>query len=166
MPDKPTWCGKLDEIARDLRELSDPWVDRSRVQELLGVGARRAQQILAPCVSRQVGANGLAEREALIVHLRRLAGGETVHYERQRRNRLAAQLDFLAQERRKAVLVEAPASVVNQEFANLPEGVSITPGQISVRFSTTTDALQKLLALAMAIRNDQLLFERLATGLR
>jgi hypothetical protein len=38
-----------------------------------------------------------------------------------------------------------------------------TPGHISVRFDGTTDALRKLLALAMAIRNDELLFERLAT---
>ena len=164
MPDRPTWCGRLDEVIEELRKDADSWVDRSRVQGLLGVGPRRAQQILAPCVGRQVGANGLADREILIAHLLRLAAGETVHYERQRRHRLAEQLDALYRGRREGVMVAAPAAVVNQMFVNLPEGVSITPGQITVRFSGATEALQKLLALAMAIRNDHVLFERLATG--
>jgi hypothetical protein len=73
MPDKPTWIGRLDEIAEKLRALPDPWIDRACVEDVLGVGRRRAQQLLAPCVSRQVGSNGLADREALIAHLARLA---------------------------------------------------------------------------------------------
>jgi hypothetical protein len=166
VPDKPTWCGQLDEISHELRTAPDPWVDRRRLQDLLGVGPRRAQQILAPCVTRQVGMNGLADREAVIAHLGRLAAGDAVHYEHRRRQKLAEHLDELHQERRKALLVAAPASIVNQEFANLPEGVLVAPGQISIRFETTTEALQKLLALAMAMRNDELLFERLATGAR
>jgi hypothetical protein len=154
----------LDEAARRLRELPDRWVDRATLQELLGIGSRRAQQILAPCVARQIGANGLADRELLIVHLQRLASGDTMHYERRRRRRLAEYMEGLNRERRNAVLVAAPDNIVNQELAGLPEGVTITPGQISVCFDGTTDALRKLLALAMAIRNDELLFERLATG--
>ena len=164
MPDKPTWCGRLEEITRELRERPDPWVDRSCLQELLGIGARRAQQILAPCVVRQVGANGIADRERVIHHLHRLAAGEDAHYEQQRRQRFADQLDALYKERRESVLVAAPTAVVNQELANLPEGVSVTAGHISIRFGTATEALQKLLALAMAIRNDELLFEQLASG--
>jgi hypothetical protein len=164
MPDKPTWCGQLDGITRHLRELSDPWVDRATLQELLGVGPRRAQQILAPCVSRQIGANGMANRETLIPHLERLAAGETSCYEQQRRRRLAAYLDGLYQERRTSVFVAAPAGIVNQQLEGLPQGVSISPGHIRISFASSTEALEKLLALAMAIRNDELLFERLATG--
>jgi hypothetical protein len=164
MPDKPTWCGRLDEIVAELRTGPYPWVDRARIEELLGVGPRRAQQILAPCVSRHIGASGLADREAVIARLGRLAAGEAVHYERQRRDRLAAQLEAIRRERRETVMVAAPARVVNQEFADLPRGVSIEPGEIRIRFGSPTDALQKLLALAMAIRNDEPLFERLATG--
>ena len=166
MPDRPTWCGQIDAVVQRLRELPDPWVDRSHLQELLGVGCRRAQQILAPCVVRQVGVNGLADRETVIAHLRRLAAGESVHYEQRRRRRLAERLDALHQERRQTVMVAAPTAIVNQEFADLPDGVSVTPGQIQVKFESVTDALQKLLALAMAIRNDELLFEKLATGAR
>ena len=166
MPDKPTWCGHLDDIVRRLREMPDSWVDRSTVEELLGVRRRRAQQVLAPCVSRHIGANGVADRETVIAHLQRLAAGELVHYEHQRRRRFAERMDTLYRDRRRGVLVEAPLSVVNRELDGLPEGITITPGLITVRFETSKEALEKLLALAMAIGNDQSLFERLATGTR
>jgi hypothetical protein len=162
MPDKATWCGRLDEVTTALRSLPDPWVDRRTLETLLGIGRRRAQQILAPCVGRQIGGSGVADREAVIAHLRRLATGEASHYESLRRRRLAAQLDGLQRERR--VLVEAPASVVNQDIEGLPAGVSIAPGKITVEFDSPRQALERLLALAMAIGNDPLLFERLVTG--
>ena len=167
MPDKPTWCGHLDEITRRLLALPDPWVDRAMIEEFLGIGRRRAQQIMAPCVSRQVGANGLADRRVLLDHLRRLAARETTgQYERQRRRRLAGHLDewrraLLEQPR---VLVEAPLFIVNSSLDSLPAGVSVNRGQISVRFETAAEALEKLLALAMAIGNDQDRFERIAAG--
>jgi hypothetical protein len=98
MPDKPTWCGFLDEIAERLGGLPDPWIDRALLEELLGGGPRRAQQILAPCVTRKVGVNGMAHRDAVIAQLQRLASGQSAHYEQQRR-RLAEHLDALDAER-------------------------------------------------------------------
>lgn len=164
MPDRPTWCGHLEEAICRLRELSDPWIDRSVLEELLGIGPRRAQQILSPCVVRQIGVNGLADREAVIEHLRRLAAGDTVYYEQQRRRRLAKRLEALYRERKEALLVAAPASVVNQDWDGLPEGIAIRPGSITITFEGTRQALERLLSLSMAIRNDELAFERLATG--
>jgi len=78
-PTRPTWSGHLEDIVATLRELPDRWLDRAQTQELLGVGLRRAQQILAPCVVRQVGVNGMADREAIIAHLQRLASGDAGH---------------------------------------------------------------------------------------
>jgi len=154
----------LDQVIAELSNLPWPWVDRETLQSLLRVGPRRAQQVLRPCVTRQVGANGVAEREELIAHLRRLAAGDEVHYERRRRQRLAQVLEGLRQAAlaQPKVLVEAPATVLNQELANLPEGVSISPGAISITFSSPNEALQRLLSLAMAIGNDFSEFERMA----
>jgi len=148
----------------ELGNLPWPWVDRETLQSLLRVGPRRAQQILRPCVIRQIGANGVASREELIAHLKRLAAGDEAYYERRRRKRLAQVLEGLRQAAlaQPKVLVEAPTTVRSQEFANLPDGVSVSPGAISITFSSPSEALQRLLALSMAIGNDFNEFERMA----
>ena len=165
MPDKPFWCGRLEEIAEELEALPEPWVDRPILERALGIGRRRAQQILAPCVTRQIGRSGLARSDAILEHLRRLAAGEQAHYERRRQHRLAEYLEGLRQARLRQpqVLVEAPASLLGQKFEGLPVGVAVAPGQITVRFQTATEALEKLLALAMAIGNDRERFEQAVT---
>lgn len=162
MPAKAAWFSRLDEIIEALRALPRPFVDRATVELLLGVGRRRAQQIIAPCVSERVGANGLVEREHFILRLRRLAEGDEGHYEIERRRKVAEIIDRLRKERmeRPQLLVEAPPEIVNQGFEDLPAGVRLEPGRITVDFQEPQEALSKLLSLAMAISNDFDRFER------
>jgi hypothetical protein len=163
VPAKPVWYSKINDVVRELQSLPRPFVDRAAVEFLLGVGRRRAQQIMAPCITDRVGANGLADRDAFIAHLRRLADGQDGYYERQRRCKVAAILSQLQRDRleRPQLLVEAPAQILTQEFENLPAGVRLDPGRITVTFDQPQQALEKLLALAMAISNDFDRFERL-----
>jgi hypothetical protein len=162
VPAKPAWYSKINDIIQELQALPRPFVDRATVEFLLGVGRRRAQQIMAPCVTLRVGANGLAARDALVARLRLLAEGDDGYYERQRRHKLALILAGLQKDRleRPQLLVEAPSQVFNQELENLPEGVRLEPGRITVTFQEPREALEKLLALAMAISNDFDRFER------
>ncbi len=163
MPAKPAWYPHLDAIIDALLALPRPFVDRASVETLLGVGRRRAQQIMAPCITDHVGSNGLVDREALIRHLRGLARTEAVTYERDRRRKVAELIEGLRKDRldRPQVLVEAPVRVVNQELSKLPKGVRVEPGRIVVEFEDPRQALEKLLALAMAIGNDYSMFEDL-----
>jgi hypothetical protein len=161
VPAKPRWFSKINDIIRDLEALPRPFVDTATLEFLLGVGRRRAQQILTPCITAQVGSNGLADRDAVIALLRRLAAGDDVHYERQRRRKVAEILGEL--QSRPRLLVEAPVAVASQEFENLPDGVLLSPGRITVSFDQPQQALEKLLALAMAISNDFDRFERSVT---
>jgi hypothetical protein len=156
VPAKPAWYRNLPNILHQLRNHPHPYVDRATIEYLLGVGRRRAQQILSPCVVNRIGANGLADRDALIAHLERLAGGDDGFYEMHRRRKVAKLIAELRQERidRPPLLIEAPAAVVNQEFENLPAGVRLQPGRITVDFDNPQQGLEKLLALAMAISND------------
>ena len=162
MPAKPSWYCEIDNIIEELRSSPRPFVDRATVEFLLGVGRRRAQQIMAPCIRDRIGMNGLADRDRLIHHLRRLAEGDDGHYEIRRRRRVAAVLEQLRRERleQPRLLVEAPVRVIHQEFENLPPGVDLEPGRITVSFTEPREALEKLLALAMAISNDFPRFER------
>lgn len=157
MPDKPIWYTRLEAAIEQLAALPSPWVDRATLEFALGVGRRRAQQILAPLVSRTIGKNGLADREAVIRHLRRLAAGDAVYFEKQRRQRLHALLDQWQRQAKEQprLLVEAPTAVVNQELETLPPGVHLSPGRIVLdHFSTPEEAKQKLLAPIMAMSND------------
>lgn len=162
MPSKPIWYGRLDEILATISALPQPWVDRRMVQDILGVGPRRAQQILQSCLTEKVGTSGVATREVFVDHLRTLAAGDDSFYEQRRRHRFAQTLAEWRQKRleQPQVLVEAPAAVTDQELATLPPGVELGPGIVSVRFNTSQEALEKLLGLAMAIGRDFTEFER------
>ncbi len=163
MPRKPSWYNDLDAIIDALERFPRPVVDRATVEQLLGVGRRRAQQILAPCTTERIGANALADRRELITRLRRLAAGEEASYEQRRRQKVACAIDEFRRTRleKPHLLVEAPARVVYQEFRDLPPGIELAPGAITIRFDHPEQALQKLLALAMAIGNDRNRFDRL-----
>jgi hypothetical protein len=164
MPAKPVWYRNLDRIIRELQSLPRPFVDRATIEVLLGVGRRRAQQILSPCITDHVGANGLADRETLIGHLQRMARSDEVCYEQTRRRKVAELLEGLRRDRleRPQVLVEAPLRVMDQDMDKLPPGVTVEAGRITIEFEIPRQALEKLLALAMAIGNDYGMFERLA----
>src|SRR5580700_9778844 len=95
MPAKPAWLSKINEVILDLESLPRPFVDRPTLQFLLGVGPRRVQQIMAPCISFHVGSSALADRHTLISHLRHLANGDDALYQQQRRRKRRAKLYFL-----------------------------------------------------------------------
>ena len=166
LPAKPTWYAELDSIISSLQAAPRPFIDRATIEVLLGVGRRRAQQIMAPCISSHVGCNGLADRDLLIGHLRTLARSESAAYERVRRRKVAEWIDTLRRERleRPQILVEAPTRIINQQLASLPRGIQIERGRIIVDFDEPREALEKLLALAMAIGNDYSTFEELTAA--
>ena len=166
MPAKPIWYRKLSYILEELHKHPHPYVDRATIEFLLGIGRRRAQQIMAPCIIDHVGTNGLADRDALINRLQRLAEGDDGFHEIARRRKVAQLIEDLRQERveKPRLLVEAPIAVVNHELEELPEGVRLEAGRITVEFAEPRQGLEKLLILAMAIGNDLDGFERCVMG--
>src|ERR1039457_3841297 len=91
MPDKPLWLDRLPEALRQLENGTEPWIDRPALESLLGVGRRRAQQLLAPLGTRRVGTSVVSQRADLIAYLKRIAAGEA-YYERRRCKGLWEQL--------------------------------------------------------------------------
>jgi hypothetical protein len=157
VPAKTSWFSHLSSVIAELEASEDPFVDTRVLQKLLGVGPRRAQQILQPLISRTLGRNGLAPKPDVIRHLRGLADSDAAHYEIRRRDRLHAILDSLHQRmtEQPRVMVEAPADIVSQALDHLPRAIQLTPGSIRVEgFQSPDEAKQLLLALVMAIGND------------
>ena len=164
MPARPVWYQRLPYILQQLRSHPRTYVDRATVESLLGIGRRRAQQIMAPCLDDRVGASGLADRDALIDYLQTIAAGDECAYEIRRRQKVAHMIEELRKERVESprLLVEAPVRVVNQQLESLPPGVQVERGRITVEFQNAQEGLEKLLALAMAISNNFEGFEEVA----
>jgi hypothetical protein len=157
MPDKPLWYDRLESALQHLEDFPSPWIDRATLEAVLGVGRRRAQQILQPLVRLTLGKNGLAPKAIVLRYLRQLASGEAAAFELQRRARLHTLLGQWKEQMREQppVLIEAPETIVNQELQDLPPGVHLSPGRIVVEgFSCPDEAKQHLLALIMAMGND------------
>ena len=57
--------------------------------------------------------------------------------------------------------VAVPIKALEARLSGLPEGVSVEPGRIEVRFSGAKDAVGRLFALAQALTNDYEQFEAL-----
>ena len=165
MPDKPIWLGRLPEAIRQLEGSTEPWIDRPTLELLLGVGRRSAQQLLAPIAIRRVGTSAVASSADLIAHLKRMAAGEEAYYEERRRKKLSAYLDQAREEwlRQPPVWVEVSETRQRRmqvhDFDGLPEGVELGPGSIQVRFGQPHEALQKLMALAIAISQNPQAFD-------
>lgn len=169
MPDRPLWLICVPDAVRQLQTESDPWVDRARLESLLRIGRRRAQQLLAPAASRRVGTSLLAHRDDLIPLLTRWAAGEQGYYDERRRKQLWTELGQARRQwlKQAPVLVEVSNTdlrrVEAHDFEGLPAGVELAPGTITVRFSTPDEALEKLLALAMAVSQNRPAFEERVT---
>ena len=57
-----------------------------------------------------------------------------------------------------------PSEALEARLSGLPDGVSVAPGRIEVRFSGAKDAVGRLFALAQALTNDYERFEALVEG--
>jgi hypothetical protein len=164
MPDKPIWLERLPQVIARLEERAEAWVDRATLEALLGVGRRRAQQLLARMPGQRVGASVVTSRGDAIRYLQAIAAGEETYYEQRRRKRLWGRLDQARGEWSEQPLVETREAQVREiernDFAALPEGVDLAPGCITIRFGDPEEALEKLLALAMAVGRNRIAFDQ------
>lgn len=140
----------------------NPWIDRQALQTLLGVGRRRAQQLMQPLASQVIGRNLLVGRERFREFLLATAAGQPAGLDHQRRLRFAHQIDQWA--RTPRLPVEAPARIIHQQLASLPPGIELAPSRITITFTNSHDAMEKMLALALAISNDLDGFENATTS--
>jgi hypothetical protein len=156
LPAKPKWYSNIDDIVRKLENLPRLFVDRATIEHLFGVGRRRAQQILSPCVTDRVGSNGVADRTALISYLRHLGNKEEAYYERRRRRSVAASVSNLQRQwsATPPLMIQAPDALLEHKVENLPDSIRLERGRITLTFTEPHEAVQQMIALATAIAKD------------
>jgi hypothetical protein len=111
-----------------------------------------------------VGRTGLVDRALFLTRLEAIAAGEEFHYEERRRVRVHEKLSEARRivKAQRVKIVPPPVLLPAASGPKLPEGVSLTPGEIRITFATPEELLSRLFGLSQTIAND---YEEFITSL-
>ena len=158
MPAKPRWLLAIPDAIRQLEALDQDLLTRRDLERLFGVSKGRATQLMTGSGAGRTGHLLTLPRAARLRQLRRPRTLAAVRGEATRRDRVVTAI-------RQARLIGIRVAVPREaRLAGLPDGVSVEPGRIEVRFSSAKDAVGRLFALAQALTHDYERFEALVEG--
>ena len=156
MPATPRWLLAVPDAIRQLEALD--LLTRRDVERLFGVSRARAAQLMRTFGAERVGASRVLRRTALMRQLRQYRQRAAFRGEATRRARVVT---AIRQARLTGIRVAVPVEALEARLAGLPDGVSVEPGRIEVRFRDAPDAVGRLFALAQALTHDYEQFEAL-----
>ncbi len=97
----------------------------------------------------------LIDRLALIEVLRRVASDPSVEAEQHRKAKLSAELDEIKRHRAvAAVQIPVPSDVHGRHVCDLPEGVHLQSGRLTIDFVGAEQLLSRLYEVSQAAMND------------
>ena len=161
MPAKPRWLLAIPDAITQLEALDQDLLTRRDLERLFGVSKVRATQLMTAFGAGRTGHLLTLPRGALLRQLRRHRTRAAVRGEATRRDRVVT---AIRQARLTGIRVAVPSEALEARLSGLPEGVSVEPGRIEVRFSSAKDAVGRLFALAQALTHDYERFEALVDG--
>jgi hypothetical protein len=165
MAAKRQWLLRVPEIRQDVAALDVPVLDRALCQRLFQVGWRRAIDLMHTFGAYQTGQALLIDRTVLLRQLEALEAGTEFAIEQGRKQRLLDSLEKVRRHRaatRVVLPVAGDASL--RTMVDLPPGVRLQPGSLSVEFGQAEELLAKLFELAQAAAHDFDGFRRMASG--
>jgi hypothetical protein len=155
MPAPSQWLPQLPEIISELKVLDAPVIDRALIEKLFALKRRQAIDLCHRFGGFQAGRTFLVDRIHLIGELERLHQDPGFEHERHRRERLS---EIVVEARRlragAEVLLTVGKDVLDRQMADLPDGIRIDAGRLTVDFDKPEDLLGKLFELAKAAQND------------
>ena len=161
MPAKPRWLLAIPDAIRQLEQLDRDLLIRRDLERLFGVSKVRATQLMTTFGAGRTGHLLTLPRATLLRQLRRHRTLAAVRGEATRRARVVT---AIRQARLIGIRAAVPSEALEARLSGLPDGVSVAPGRIEVRFSGAKDAVGRLFALAQALTNDYERFEALVEG--
>ena len=161
MPAKPRWLLALPDAIRQLEQLDRDLLIRRDLERLFGVSKVRATQLMTAFGAGRTGHLLTLPRATLLRQLRRHRTRAAVSGEATRRDRVVT---AIRQARLTGMRVAVPSEALEACLSGLPDGVSVEPGRIEVRFRSAQDAVGRLFALAQALTHDYERFEALVEG--
>ena len=164
MPATPRWLLAIPDAIRQLEQLDRDLLIRRDLERLFGVSKVRATQLMTTFGAGRTGHLLTLPRATLLRQLRRHRTRAAFRGEATRRARVVT---AIRQARLIGMRVAVPSEAREARearLAGLPDGVSVEPGRIEVRFRGAKDAVGRLFALAQALTNDYERFEALVEG--
>jgi len=152
MPDKPTYIHRIPAIlveARSPRPI--PFFRRCDIEALFGLKRRQALKLMHRIGAIRVSNEIALDQRDLIDWLERMAEGPTVARESRRRERVIGRIVELKTETAaRAVKIVLPDP---KPSAEIPDGVSLEPGVLTVTFDHEQQLLERLFQLARLLAN-------------
>ena len=161
VPATPRWLLAIPDAIRQLEALDRDLIIRRDLERLFGVSKVRAAALMTAFGAGRTGHLLTRPRAALLRQLRRHRTLAAFRGEATRRDRVVT---AISQTRLTGIRVAVHSEALEARLSGLPDGVSVEPGRIEVRFSGAKDAAGRLFALAQALTNDYEQFEALVDG--
>ena len=160
MPDKPSYIHRFTEILTEARcSKPIPFFRRKDVEALFGLKKRQALNLMhsigAVRVSRELA---LVQRE-LVEWLEERVSDPSTRIERQRRERVIGRIvDLKAETAARAVRIVLPDRAPS---VDLPDGVSLLPGLLTISFNNEQELVERLFLLARVFATQPQLLDNL-----
>ncbi|HEY3742916.1 MAG TPA: hypothetical protein VGL53_23880 [Bryobacteraceae bacterium] len=155
MPRRVEWIERLPAAIEELKEFSGPVIDRDILERVLRIHRRVAIRLMHRLGGFQSGKTFLIDRLHAIEQLERVGRGEDLKFERDRRARLAVELEEARRlSRGRNVVIDTTPDVHERVMKDLPPGIHLQPGELRIEFAGAEDLLRHLFELSQSILND------------
>jgi hypothetical protein len=150
VPDSPSYIHKLEGILEEARAPKPiPFFRRRDIEALFGLKKRQAVNLMHRIGAVRVSRELAVDQRDLIRWLKQMLSDPFVAAEWQRHERVINRIvDLKAETAARAVKIVLPDRVLSVE---LPDGVSLQPGQLTVGFESEQQLLERLFLLARAL---------------
>ncbi len=160
MPDKPTYLHKLDTILAEARSPKPiPFFRRRDIEALFGLKKRQAVTLMHRIGAVRVSSELAIPQRDLVLWLEKLRSSPATEREARRYEKVIGRIiELKAETAARAIKIALPEGPL---AAEIPAGVSLEPGLLSVSFEDGPQLLQKLFLLARAFAAKPYLLENL-----
>jgi hypothetical protein len=160
MPDKPSYIHRLTSILAEAKSPKPiPFFRRCDVEALFGLKRRQAVNLMHKIGAVRVSNEIAIAQDDLVSWLERMATNPAAAHEIRRRERVIGRIiDLKAEAAARAIKIVLPDASPSPD---LPGGVSLQPGLLTVSFSNEQQLLERLFLLARVLANKPQLINNL-----
>ncbi|MCL4849934.1 MAG: hypothetical protein KJZ78_00955 [Bryobacteraceae bacterium] len=150
MPGNPTYIHKLEGILAEARSPKPiPFLRRRDIEALFGLKKRQAVNLMHRIGAIRVSRELAVEQRDLIRWLEQMLSDPSVAIEQHRHERVIGRIvELKAETAARAVRIVLPDPAPS---VDLPEGVSLQPGLLTVSFENEQQLLERLFLLARVL---------------